>query len=98
MMIVIQTGIMTSLWHGRICALCSDTLPKGFSDTCNLQILAIEKLPRFPHTIILEGGSIHVDGEGNNQGTMKARSVQAQLSSYFVNHKLLSSFRDLPHY
>ncbi|PRQ50075.1 putative agmatine deiminase [Rosa chinensis] len=29
-----------------------------------MKILAIEKLPRFPHTIILEGGSIHVDGEG----------------------------------
>lgn len=33
----------------------------------NLQILEIEKLPRFPHSMILEGGSIHVDGEGNNQ-------------------------------
>ncbi|KAK3037112.1 hypothetical protein RJ639_031531, partial [Escallonia herrerae] len=28
------------------------------------KILAIERLPRFPHSIILEGGSIHVDGEG----------------------------------
>lgn len=28
------------------------------------QILEIEKLPRFPQSIILEGGSIHVDGEG----------------------------------
>ncbi|KAK2981546.1 hypothetical protein RJ640_018406, partial [Escallonia rubra] len=28
------------------------------------KILAIERLPRFAHSIILEGGSIHVDGEG----------------------------------
>ncbi|KAL4036134.1 agmatine deiminase [Cucumis melo var. makuwa] len=28
------------------------------------KILDIERLPRFPNTIILEGGSIHVDGEG----------------------------------
>lgn len=28
------------------------------------KILEIEHLPRFPHSMILEGGSIHVDGEG----------------------------------
>ncbi|KAJ6374059.1 hypothetical protein OIU78_029714 [Salix suchowensis] len=28
------------------------------------KILGVEKLPRFPHFMILEGGSIHVDGEG----------------------------------
>ncbi|GLU20296.1 hypothetical protein SLE2022_365040 [Rubroshorea leprosula] len=28
------------------------------------KILGIERLPRFPQTLILEGGSIHVDGEG----------------------------------
>ncbi|PON61649.1 Agmatine deiminase [Parasponia andersonii] len=28
------------------------------------KILGIEKLPRFPQSVILEGGSIHVDGEG----------------------------------
>ncbi|GKV54048.1 hypothetical protein SLEP1_g60558 [Rubroshorea leprosula] len=28
------------------------------------KILEIERLPRFPQTLILEGGSIHVDGEG----------------------------------
>ncbi|KAJ8540488.1 hypothetical protein K7X08_032475 [Anisodus acutangulus] len=28
------------------------------------KILAIEKVPRFKHSMILEGGSIHVDGEG----------------------------------
>ncbi|KAK8950272.1 Agmatine deiminase [Platanthera guangdongensis] len=28
------------------------------------KILSLERLPRFPHQIILEGGSIHVDGEG----------------------------------
>ncbi|GFP99363.1 agmatine deiminase [Phtheirospermum japonicum] len=28
------------------------------------KVLEIEKTPRFPHSMILEGGSIHVDGEG----------------------------------
>ncbi|KAI3777493.1 hypothetical protein L1987_47293 [Smallanthus sonchifolius] len=28
------------------------------------KILSLERLPRFPQSIILEGGSIHVDGEG----------------------------------
>ncbi|KAJ7956536.1 putative Agmatine deiminase [Quillaja saponaria] len=28
------------------------------------KILAIERLPRFSHSMVLEGGSIHVDGEG----------------------------------
>lgn len=26
----------------------------------------MERVPRFPQSIILEGGSIHVDGEGNS--------------------------------
>ncbi|CAL5031575.1 unnamed protein product [Urochloa decumbens] len=28
------------------------------------KIVEIERVPRFPHKIVLEGGSIHVDGEG----------------------------------
>ena len=28
------------------------------------QVLAVERIPRFQHSMILEGGSIHVDGEG----------------------------------
>ncbi|KAK1683717.1 hypothetical protein QYE76_044565 [Lolium multiflorum] len=28
------------------------------------KILEIERIPRFPHKMVLEGGSIHVDGEG----------------------------------
>lgn len=28
------------------------------------KIISVERLPRFPQSIILEGGSIHVDGEG----------------------------------
>lgn len=28
------------------------------------KILEIERVPRFPQSMILEGGSIHVDGEG----------------------------------
>ena len=27
--------------------------------------MELERLPRFPHQMVLEGGSIHVDGEGN---------------------------------
>lgn len=30
------------------------------------QILGIEKIPRFSHSMVLEGGSIHVDGEGKS--------------------------------
>ncbi|CAM8972275.1 unnamed protein product [Rhodiola kirilowii] len=30
------------------------------------KILEIEKIPRFSHSIVLEGGSIHVDGEGDD--------------------------------
>ena len=30
----------------------------------NVQIVEIERIPRFAHTMVLEGGSIHVDGEG----------------------------------
>ncbi|KAG7944374.1 hypothetical protein I3843_15G097800 [Carya illinoinensis] len=48
----------------------------GFSDGCYQdwsldllvarKILENERLPRFPHSIVLEGGSIHVDGEGHD--------------------------------
>ncbi|KAF6166320.1 hypothetical protein GIB67_015866 [Kingdonia uniflora] len=39
---------------------------KDWSDDLNVtpKILGIERLPRFPQSLILEGGSIHVDGEG----------------------------------
>ncbi|KAM0863946.1 hypothetical protein ACQ4PT_044243 [Festuca glaucescens] len=30
-----------------------------------VEIVEIERIPRFPHTMVLEGGSIHVDGEGD---------------------------------
>ncbi|XP_015584581.2 agmatine deiminase isoform X2 [Ricinus communis] len=30
------------------------------------KILGIQKVPRFPHSMVLEGGSIHVDGEGDD--------------------------------
>ena len=31
----------------------------------SFQILGLERVPRFPQKMILEGGSIHVDGEGD---------------------------------
>ncbi|GJT68671.1 agmatine deiminase [Tanacetum coccineum] len=42
----------------------------GVNDGCyidwsdDLLILSLERVPRFPQSMILEGGSIHVDGEG----------------------------------
>ncbi|XP_028108137.1 agmatine deiminase isoform X2 [Camellia sinensis] len=30
------------------------------------KILEVERVPRFPHSMILEGGAIHVDGEGDD--------------------------------
>ncbi|KAL7097132.1 hypothetical protein ACP275_10G124100 [Erythranthe tilingii] len=58
------------------------------------KILEIEKVPRFPHSMILEGGSIHVDGEGTcltteecllnknrNPGLTKAQ-IEDELKAY----------------
>ncbi|TVT98356.1 hypothetical protein EJB05_56360, partial [Eragrostis curvula] len=42
----------------------------GIYDDCSLdsdvakKILEMERIPRFPHKMVLEGGSVHVDGEG----------------------------------
>lgn len=35
------------------------------SQLFSCQILDIERVPKFKHSMILEGGSIHVDGEGD---------------------------------
>lgn len=60
--------------------------------TLNLQILAVEKLPRFPHSMILEGGSIHVDGEGNKILDLSF-SIRKVLTSFFeANIKLELAF------
>ncbi|XWS47892.1 hypothetical protein CRYUN_Cryun13aG0024900 [Craigia yunnanensis] len=58
------------------------------------KILGIERLPRFPHTMILEGGSIHVDGEGtcltteecllnkNRNQNMTKEQIEDELKAY----------------
>ncbi|EPS63668.1 hypothetical protein M569_11111, partial [Genlisea aurea] len=66
------------------------------------KILEIEKVPRFPHSMILEGGSIHVDGEGGtcltteecllnknrNPGLTKAQ-IEEELRAYLGVTKII---------
>ncbi|KAL6177940.1 hypothetical protein ACLB2K_049461 [Fragaria x ananassa] len=65
------------------------------------KILAIEKVPRFPHSMILEGGSIHVDGEGtcltteecllnkNRNPHMTKEQIEDQLKAYLGVTKII---------
>lgn len=65
------------------------------------KILEIEKLPRFPHTMILEGGSIHVDGEGtcltteecllnkNRNPHMSKEQIEDNLKEYLGVQKII---------
>ncbi|KAF8115651.1 hypothetical protein N665_0025s0111 [Sinapis alba] len=58
------------------------------------KILAVERIPRFQHSMILEGGSIHVDGEGtclateecllnkNRNPHMSKEQIQEELKRY----------------
>ncbi|VFQ73788.1 unnamed protein product [Cuscuta campestris] len=65
------------------------------------KILAIERLPRFPHTMVLEGGSIHVDGEGtcittaecllnkNRNPDMSKEDIECELQQYLGVNKVI---------
>jgi agmatine deiminase len=65
------------------------------------KILAIEKIPRFPHSMILEGGSIHVDGEGtcltteecllnkNRNPHMTKEQIEDELKAYLGVKKVI---------
>jgi agmatine deiminase len=58
------------------------------------KILALERIPRFQHSMILEGGSIHVDGEGtclvteecllnkNRNPHMSKEQIEEELKKY----------------
>lgn len=79
MMVAIRIGVLTFLLQGRSVQQNAFHFP-GVNACCCLvlfltyyphssfwyQILGIERLPRFYQPMVLEGGSIHVDGEGNN--------------------------------
>ncbi|KAG0467550.1 hypothetical protein HPP92_019130 [Vanilla planifolia] len=65
------------------------------------KILALERLPRFPHRMILEGGSIHVDGEGtcitteecllnpNRNPEMSKEDIENELKMYLGVKKVI---------
>ncbi|XP_042481420.1 agmatine deiminase isoform X2 [Macadamia integrifolia] len=65
------------------------------------KILEIEKLPRFPHSMVLEGGSIHVDGEGtcltteecllnkNRNPTLTKEQIENELKMYLGVRKVI---------
>lgn len=65
------------------------------------KILAIEKLPRFSQSMILEGGSIHVDGEGtcltteecllnkNRNPHLSKEQIENELKAYLGVRKII---------
>uniref|UniRef100_A0A7N0R8B8 Agmatine deiminase n=1 Tax=Kalanchoe fedtschenkoi TaxID=63787 RepID=A0A7N0R8B8_KALFE len=65
------------------------------------KILEIEKISRFPQSIILEGGSIHVDGEGtcltteecllnsNRNPQLNKEQIEDTLKAYLGVHKII---------
>ncbi|KAK9114600.1 hypothetical protein Syun_021397 [Stephania yunnanensis] len=65
------------------------------------KILGIERLPRFPHSLILEGGSIHVDGEGtcltteecllnpNRNPSLTKEQIEVELKMYLGVEKVI---------
>ncbi|PKA63087.1 Agmatine deiminase [Apostasia shenzhenica] len=65
------------------------------------KILYLERLPRFPHQMILEGGSIHVDGEGtcitteecllnpNRNPNMSKEEIENELKMYLGVKKVI---------
>ncbi|GJV23671.1 agmatine deiminase, partial [Tanacetum coccineum] len=65
------------------------------------KILSMERVPRFPQSIILEGGSIHVDGEGtcltteecllnkNRNPHLTKEQIEEELKSYLGVKKIV---------
>ncbi|XP_061361040.1 agmatine deiminase [Gastrolobium bilobum] len=65
------------------------------------KILEIEKIPRFSHSMVLEGGSIHVDGEGtcltteecllnkNRNPHLSKNQIEDQLKAYLGVRKVI---------
>ncbi|XP_050204007.1 agmatine deiminase [Mercurialis annua] len=65
------------------------------------KILGIEKVSRFPHSMVLEGGSIHVDGEGtcltteecllnkNRNPHLTKEQIENQLKEYLGVQKVI---------
>ncbi|CAM8972274.1 unnamed protein product [Rhodiola kirilowii] len=65
------------------------------------KILEIEKIPRFSHSIVLEGGSIHVDGEGtclsteecllnkNRNPHLNKEQIEEMLKAYLGVRKII---------
>ncbi|XAR63855.1 Agmatine deiminase [Bertholletia excelsa] len=65
------------------------------------KILAVERVPRFPHSMILEGGSIHVDGEGtcltteecllhkNRNPHLTKEQIEGELKAYLGVEKII---------
>ncbi|KAJ6807013.1 agmatine deiminase [Iris pallida] len=65
------------------------------------KILALERVPRFPHQMVLEGGSIHVDGEGtcltteecllnpNRNPDMSKEDIENELKIYLGVKKVI---------
>ncbi|KAJ4713286.1 Agmatine deiminase [Melia azedarach] len=65
------------------------------------KILDTERLPRFPHSMILEGGSIHVDGEGtcltteecllnkNRNPHLTKEQIEDELKAYLGVRKII---------
>ncbi|KAI9088420.1 hypothetical protein K1719_029869 [Acacia pycnantha] len=65
------------------------------------KILEIETIPRFPQTIVLEGGSIHVDGEGtcltteecllnkNRNPSLSKIQIEDELKAYLGVRKVI---------
>ncbi|PIN06957.1 Agmatine deiminase [Handroanthus impetiginosus] len=65
------------------------------------KILEIENIPRIPHSMILEGGSIHVDGEGtcltteecllnkNRNPNLTKAQIEEQLKAYLGVTKII---------
>ncbi|KAL7189873.1 hypothetical protein ACSBR1_039511 [Camellia fascicularis] len=65
------------------------------------KILEVERVPRFPHSMILEGGAIHVDGEGtcltteecllnkNRNPHLTKEQVEDELKAYLGVKKII---------